>query len=124
MARRRLRKLRGKLCAYCSNPAESIDEPVPRCMFTRPLPTDIVKVPACRACNGGKSKDDEYLRDMLAFSRDCCEHPVAKALMGDTITRSMEQDKSVIARAVVRNSEPVYLRSPGGIIFDEAFLVT
>jgi hypothetical protein len=112
----RERTLRNHLCAYCgAKEATTEDHVVPVCLFNRPLPPDIVKVPACNDCNHAKSKNDDYLRDMLVIDIHCSHHPVAQALMDGKMKRAMQNNHSKVARAAVKSGglKPMY--SPGGV---------
>lgn len=71
-----------RLCIYCQvNPADTDDHVPPQGMFDRPLPSDLFTVPACRGCNGGFQKDDEYFRDCVAIDRRSGNHPDAIAVI-------------------------------------------
>jgi hypothetical protein len=49
-----------RLCTYCGrNPATTRDHVPPRSIFPKPLPQNLVTVPACRKCNGGFSDLDD-----------------------------------------------------------------
>ena len=72
-------------CAYCGEPATTYDHVPPQCLYTRPLPSNLVTVPACAACNNGASKDDAEFRNHLSimagsFREFCqrCRAPSAK----------------------------------------------
>jgi len=59
-----------KICVICNErPADTIEHAPAEMFFDRPLPLDRVKVPACRICNNGSQKDDEYLREFLMALR-------------------------------------------------------
>lgn len=49
-----------KQCVYCGikDPATK-DHVPPKCIFLKPLPTDLITVPSCEKCQG-LAKDDEY----------------------------------------------------------------
>src|SRR5262249_17421201 len=96
---------------------------IPVCLFGTPPPPNLMTVRACRECNEAKAKNDDYLRDILAFERECSEHPVAKELFRSKVTRSMTTNRRTFAREVVERSEPVLLLTPGGIIFEQACAV-
>jgi hypothetical protein len=49
--------------------ADTLEHAPAELFFDRPLPPDRVKVPACRICNNGSQKDDEYLRQFLMSLR-------------------------------------------------------
>jgi hypothetical protein len=105
-------------CVYCGNHAEMTDEHVvPRCLFPESLPPDIpmVTVGACSPCNSGKSHDDTYLRDFLLSDMATSRNPVARALRGGKLMRSVKKNRSEIARIVVNQARRKPLYSPGGI---------
>jgi len=55
------------ICYNCGlNEATTHDHVIPRTLIPTPRPANLPTVPACEPCNGGFSKDEEYLRDRLA----------------------------------------------------------
>lgn len=48
-------------CAYCPNPGMTKDHIPPQTIYAKGT-QDKPWVPACRSCNGGASKDDEYMQ--------------------------------------------------------------
>lgn len=104
------------LCVYCGLvPATTKDHVIPRCLFTNPLPNNMVTVPVCEKCNNEKSKNDSYLRDILVVDIRCSEHPLAQKLMHETFIRSVRSNRSEIGRATVsrRRTSPLY--TSGGL---------
>jgi hypothetical protein len=88
-------------CAYCSEIAEvSVDHVIPRCLFPKPRPSNLITVRACDSCNNTKSKDDDYLRDMLTIDIDCSNSPNAQMLLNSSVIRSVQRGRSAIGRAV------------------------
>lgn len=88
-----------KLCAYCGNPAETNDHTPPRCFLRRPLPSDLITVPACKGCNSGFSFDENFVKTMIALTSS---HPdlVAECAPGGRIDRALTRDtrlRSLIA---------------------------
>lgn len=50
-------------CIYCGAEGESTRDHVPpRCLFSKPRPSNLVTVPCCSACNSEYAKQDEYFR--------------------------------------------------------------
>ena len=49
-----------KQCAYCGEPATTRDHIPPKRLFPKPLPSDLMTVPACAIHNHEASDDDEY----------------------------------------------------------------
>lgn len=115
----RKKKIIGE-CVYCGKTATLTKEDViPRCLFPKPRPTDLVKVPACLSCNNAKSKNDDYLRDLLISDVYAQQNPVAQALFHQKMLSSVRQGSSVIARTAISKGrrEPVY--TPNGIYLDD-----
>jgi len=55
------------LCYNCGiREATTRDHIIPKTLIPDPKPPNLPTVPACRKCNQGFSKDEEYLRDRLA----------------------------------------------------------
>ena len=56
-----------RICAYCgdSNPATR-DHVPPRCVFTKPLPKNLITVPACHPCHQRFSVTDDDFCAMLS----------------------------------------------------------
>ena len=75
----------------------------------------MVTVPACSQCNGVKSKNDDYLRDMLVVDICCSEHPVAKALLDGKVARSIRRNSSIVGRTVQSQGRIWPKYTPGDI---------
>ena len=102
-----------RTCAYCGCETAdwTADEPVPKCLFAPPR-DDLISVPACKTCNNElKSRDDSYLRDMLALEKEVSAHPDG-AFIFEAFLRSAEKDKSVVARIVRKHGRFTYERDP------------
>lgn len=103
-------------CAYCGafGPV-TMDHIPPKCLFSRPLPEDVITVPACARCHTGTSKDDEYLRLALQLREGVAEHPEA-IKSRPTLMRSLGKPeaqgmvKSLLANIVVAEQ-----RTPSGL---------
>lgn len=48
-------------CAYCGSATESRDHVPSRVLLDEPYPPNLPVVPACRTCNEGFSRDEEYV---------------------------------------------------------------
>jgi hypothetical protein len=52
-----------QLCAICGkSEAVTRDHIPPKGIFPKPLPQDLITVPACKNCNGGDSSLDEKFK--------------------------------------------------------------
>ena len=116
------KKKRQAQCAYCGIWGQVTDDHViPQCLFNKPLPKDIVLIPACAKCNNNdKSKDDEYLRDYLVTDIHTSNHHIAQSIFHSKFLSAVRQNKSALAREVTKSAsqEPFY--SKGGIYLGEA----
>ena len=60
----RPRQLTGR-CIYCGRPGETKEHVPPRALLDKPYPDAPPVVAACQQCNGGYSKDEEYVACVL-----------------------------------------------------------
>jgi len=103
-------------CIYCGAQAEmTVEDVLPRCLFPRPLPPNLVKVGACLTCNNGKSGDDAYLRDFLVADMAAGKSAVAQQIRTNTFKRSVQTNRSEIARLALKRAYRKPLHTPGGI---------
>jgi hypothetical protein len=59
------------ICVLCAKaPATTVEHVPAQLFFDRPLPSNLITVPACPACNQGSQHDDEYLRAFIMLLRD------------------------------------------------------
>src|SRR4051812_45143873 len=79
------KKYRNKQCVYCGQLATTGDHIPPASLFASPRPNNLIKVPSCKACNDGASKDDEYFRVQLALREDMRGHPDVEGVLPDVI---------------------------------------
>jgi hypothetical protein len=75
------------------------DHVVGTLFFRKPLPSDMVVVPACRGCNEAKGKLEEYLRDVLTADVACSANPVVKEIVAGPVSRSISTNRSLLAGA-------------------------
>lgn len=92
------------VCAYCGQIRPlTRDHVVPKCLFIRPLPLDMITVPACEECNGDKSRHDDFLRDMLVIDIASEGNPIARKVFESKSIRAYQKDKSLVARIALNN---------------------
>jgi hypothetical protein len=53
-------------CVYCGRPADTRDHCPPKLLLERPYPPNLSTLRACRECNEGFSRDEEYFLTILA----------------------------------------------------------
>jgi hypothetical protein len=68
------------ICTFCGKQAVTDDHIPPKCLFTKPRPTNLITVRACKTCNEGAKLDDEYFRDAILTGIDERRFPEAMAL--------------------------------------------
>ena len=74
----------------------------------------MLTVPACKSCNGRKSRHDDFLRDILVTDIAASDLPVARELFHAKVLRSHMQGKSLAVRIALNESQPVpYLTRDG-----------
>lgn len=111
------RELMGKkkqgICAYCGKYVARItdDHVIPSCLFAYNPPRMYVKVPACVPCNREKSRDDDYLRDMLVMDITSNGHPVVQEILRRKLARST----SAVAKTIWTNLEFVPAFTESGL---------
>lgn len=105
-----------RVCVYCGDPADTEDHVPPACLFPKPRPADLIRVPSCKLCNNRASKDDEYFRLVLCMRRENCEHP-AVAKLFPVVLRSLEHPQKLgMQRAVAKQLTKLLERTPGGLV--------
>ncbi len=109
-------------CAYCGVVSKTTrDHVVPRSLFPTPPPTNLVTVSACEKCNGGKSPDDDFLRDLLTTDVYGQQNPIAKGIFDTKVLRSAKRNSSLVARTFLHDSSPTPFYSHGGIYLSHLF---
>ncbi len=104
------------LCVYCNlREGTTEDHTIPKSVFLKPLPDNMVKVPACLKCNGEKSKDDDYLRDMLLVDWENELHPMAQSDLRGKLIRAIGRNQSHLIRQGRTTRRPTPFHSPGGV---------
>ena len=104
----KVRKSKG--CVYCGEINEiTKDHVVPKCLFTKPYPSNLITVKACKKCNNAKSLNEDYLRDFLVADIAVSDKPIAQEIFQKMLS-SQRKGSSVIARETVRKSslQPFY----------------
>src|SRR6516162_8292518 len=104
------------MCAYCGiRPVESRDHVVPKALFGKPTPRNMITVGACVKCNQAKSPCDDYLRDCLACDIRVRSNPVVRALRVGSIARSVDTNRSVLSRQARRDGRLSPMLAPMGL---------
>ena len=105
-------------CVYCGSVEKdnlSDDHVPPESVFPKPRPGGLITVRACKTCNGGASKDDEYFRMMLCLSQDAGDSTEAQKNWAP-ILRSLERPQAQgMKKALLESIRPVQAMTWSGI---------
>lgn len=103
-------------CVYCGSKDNLSDDHIPpRGIFPKPRPDGLITVRACKTCNGGASKDDEYFRMMLCLSQDSGDSPEAQKNWAP-IFHSLERPEAQgMKKSFLGSIRPVQAMTWGGI---------
>ena len=116
-----------RACIYCGATDNLTTGHVPpKALFGTPRPPDLITVPACLECNQSTTKDEEYLKTVLAIRDDLREHSEVRKIL-PSVLRSFQRPQAKWFRQGIRNSlcdadifsaGGVYLRTERGIDVD------
>jgi len=114
-ARMKKQKSRSQCAYFGIRTVQSRDHVVPKALFGKPTPQNVVTVGACMECNQAKSPCDDYHRDCLACDVRVSTNPIAKALKAGAIGRSVETNRSILSRQAVRHGRLTPMLTPRGL---------
>lgn len=104
-------------CYLCGADATTRDH-VPARAFFSTLPPNIIAVPACAACNGAASTDEEYMRTAtagLAYAHNAA----ARTLWEDAVRRSFARRPAGLRRRLAGDVMPVQVINSEGHVIGE-----
>lgn len=112
-------------CAYCGRKdLLTRDEVIPRCLFSKPLPSNLIRVLACAKCNNEeKSIDDEFLRDLLLSDVNSMKNETASSLFDNKVLSSIKKNKSAFARQTAQTAKLIPAYSEGGIYLGDVYQI-
>jgi hypothetical protein len=93
-----------------------VDHIPPKTLFPQSLWGKLLKVPSCVPCNGGSSKDDEYLRTMIGLSakgeRDEILQPIS-----DAAARALARPQAArFRRSILETVRETFAPGPASIL--------
>src|SRR5688572_16056796 len=103
-------------CVYCGETGPLTKDHVPpQALCAKPCPPDLVVVPACKPCNEGASKDDEYFKTVMVLKDRAGSHAEVTRIR-DSVFRGLAMPKKVkFARKLMAGVRQVSVRSPAGL---------
>jgi hypothetical protein len=104
-------------CVYCGEQRElTRDHVPPRCLFSKPRPSDLVTVPCCLVCNAQFQKYDEYFRLAITTGIDAASFPKELSDSVRAINSLNRPASHGLARLLLKN----YQRGSPRLEFDAA----
>lgn len=118
------KKRKKQTCVYCGiRPAVKREHVVAQVFFDKPLPTQMLTVPSCDACDSGRGDggdcdfhvDEDYMAKVLCTRLNADRHPVVKKkLLDGTVARTYARN-SDLRTALFAKSQTVMLPTISGI---------
>lgn len=121
MPRKKKQNRKRGVCTFClKRRLLSEDHVPPKCLFHKADRKALIKVPACDMCNMSASKDDEWLRLVLSFSRDATREPHVSRVL-PTVMRSLKRPEARgFSNAFFSSVRNVDVWSGGGVFLYQA----
>lgn len=111
-------------CTYCGNPdAPTMDHTVPRSLFVPPLPSNMVRVPACESCQAEKSWGDADLAHYVNMHWAGSQHPDSLQQL-KRMARATELGHSKLGEAFTRGGRQRELLTDAGLYLGDLWEVT
>ncbi len=111
-------------CVYCGTTGcLTRDHVPPKAIFSKPLPSNLITVPACARCNSAASNDDEYFRLSLQVRDQMEDHPdVIRSR--PTLLRSLERpQKTGMRNAIMKSIVLADLVTPSGLFVKKQWAI-
>lgn len=101
---------------YCGREALLTEDHIPpKALYPSVLWSQLLKIPSCLECNGGASKDDEYLRTIIGLSAKGERDEILKPV-SDAAVRSLVRPEATGFRASILNGiTEMFVSGPEGI---------
>lgn len=114
----RKKRVRGSIgvCVYCGGTGRiKPDHIPPKSLFLPPRPSNLITVPSCEDCNGGASRDDEYLKNVLVLRDGVESHPQAARLRESVLESLAREEAQGFARSLYRDMSLVHVSGRSGL---------
>ncbi|MCW7490871.1 hypothetical protein [Leptospira meyeri] len=96
-----------KKCYRCNEEATSVEHIPAQSFFPKENRKNLITVPSCDLHNSAKSKDDEYVRNLLASNAGINDTGLSHAL--GKVFRSFKNSKLLTKRVFANSKDTVYL---------------
>lgn len=103
-------------CTYCGSDQKLTSDHVPpKNLFPKPLPDNMLTVPACEKCNKGFERDDNYFRMALTLSEHSKGHPDRDKILPKVLAGLNRPQASGFRNAVMQSSSLRQRFTPAGL---------
>lgn len=109
-------------CAYCGEPAETVDHVPPRVLFSRPYPPDMITVPSCLRCNRGFQQDDEYVGNAILMRGDIAFSPSLRGADDKAIRALRRAEARPMSSRLLSTVREVEISTASGIFLGSAWV--
>jgi hypothetical protein len=112
-------------CVYCGAIADTNDHVPPQCLLDRPLPSNLLTLPACKRCNNQYSPHENLVRAIIGLV-GVHEKLVAERQHDGRLFRALERDAKLRGQidAARRDDGAIQLVGDVGLAFDTVFKKT
>lgn len=108
-------------CTYCGRPdALTKDHVIPRSLFVPPLPSNMVRVPACEACQAEKSWGDADLAHYVNMHWAGSQHPDSLQQLA-RMARATQFGRSKIGKAFTEGGRQRELMTDAGLYLGDVW---
>jgi hypothetical protein len=103
------------VCVLCAAVPATTREHVPaELFFDRPLPDNLITVPACESCNKDSQHDDEYLRAFMMLLRDAAPSQAIERVRARTVRQLHRKNFPGLRIKLEQSSELRWHSESGG----------
>lgn len=118
MKRKLGKKLSRDKCIFCGKrlrkKTRTKDHTPPRCLFPRGRNLPLITVPSCRDCHEGESKDVEYFRLAIAFSRQAAANPQAEEVTRKSLDSFLDDRATKFRRSMAEKMQRCFVVNENG----------
>lgn len=104
-------------CVYCGCEGVVTDDHIPpKSLYPKAAHSRLLKIPSCPTCNNGASKDDEYLRTMIALSAKGERTASLDTLSAATVRSLARPEATHFLESIMRGVTETFIPSPAGVL--------
>lgn len=105
------------ICVYCGRHGILTEDHIPpKSLFPEAARSRLLKIPSCYSCNTGASKDDEYLRTMIALSAKTDRGASSDEISAAAIRSLARPEAARFLESIMRGITETFVPSPAGVL--------